>query len=293
MSSFDTTVETIIANTRLNRNVMLMGKHGVGKTAAITEACKRMGLTLWYKSAPLMDPDIDFGGIPVPNKKTLTLDFFTQPQLFEAEVIFLDELNRAPSRTLNMIFEIVQFRTINGKPLPKLRAIHTGINPPGEGQYDVQQLDDALLDRFHAFVELKPAFPEAVIRPILGNQTDVLNEWWTKYCTTAYVAPRRLVYVAEAIKAGLPIEHCFTNSAVPVGRLREMLATTSMGETKVVPVEVPIWEEEQFQKALNHPDLQKEHAELAKILKEAGITPEQVWDKVKELRALRAAKAGK
>lgn len=290
MSTFEQVVDTIIANTQLNRNVMLLGKHGVGKTAAITEACKRMGLTLWYKSAPLMDPDIDFGGIPVPNKKSMTLDFFTQPQLFEAEVIFLDELNRAPSRTLNMIFEIVQFRTINGKALPKLKAIHTGINPPGEGQYDVQQLDDALLDRFHAFVALQPQFPEAVIRPVLGAQTDVLKEWWEKYCTAVYVAPRRLVYVAEAIKAGLAIEHCFTNSAVPVGRLREMLAVGTMTQ-KVVPVEIPIWEEEQFQRALNHPDLVKEHQELAKILKEAGITPEQVWDKVKELRALRAAQS--
>ena len=287
MSTFDSVVETIIANTKLNRNVMLMGKHGVGKTAAITEACKRMGLTLWYKSAPLMDPDIDFGGIPVPNKKTLTLDFFTQPQLFEAEVIFLDELNRAPARTLNMIFEIVQFRTINGKPLPKLRAIHTGINPPGEGQYDVQQLDDALLDRFHAFVTMTPQFPTAVIQPILGAQADTLKEWWEKYCTNVYVAPRRLVYVAEAIRAGLSIENCFTNSAVPVGRLREMLAAGQM-TVPVVPVEVPIWEEEEFQRALNHPLLKKEHEELLKVLQEAGLTPELVWEKVKVLRALRA-----
>ena len=293
MSNFDSVVDTIVANTELNRNVMLMGKHGVGKTAAIIAACKRRGWTLWYKSAPLMDPDIDFGGIPVPNKKTQTLDFFVQPQLFEAEVIFLDELNRAPQRTLNMIFEIVQFRTINGKPLPRLKAIHTGINPPGEGQYDVQQLDDALLDRFHAFLSMAPEFPEAVIRPILGAATDTLQAWWTQYCTDVYVAPRRLVYVAEAIRAGLPLEHCFTNSAVPVGRLREMLGASAMGAQKIVPVEIPIWEEEQFVRAYNHPALKKEHEELAKILKEAGITPEQVWAKVAELREIRARKGVK
>lgn len=50
-----------------------------------------------------------------------------------------------------------------------------------------------------------------------------------------------------------------------------------------------IWEEKQFVDAHNNPALERLTDELDAILKEAGITPAQVWDKVAEMRAAREA----
>lgn len=295
MSNYDILVQDLIRYTQLGQNVMLVGKHGVGKTSAIQDACKAAGLKLWYKSAPLMDPEIDFGGIPIPNKKTGTLDFFSVPELFEAEVIFMDELNRASPRTLNMIFEIVQFKRINGKPLPKLKAIHTGINPPGQGQYDVQQLDDALMDRFHAFIEVKAEFPTVILERILGAQSPVVGifkQWWEDHCRNVFVSPRRVEYAALAFVAGMPLERVFTDKSVPMARLREMLNAAKRTEVGVQEVKAaeppPIWMEKEFQDALNAPNLAQANKELAAALKASKITPKMVWDKLVEIRKLRA-----
>jgi len=292
--AYDLLVQDLITYTKLGHNVMLVGKHGVGKTSAIQDACKQAGLKLWYKSAPLMDPEIDFGGIPIPNKEKGVLEFFSVPELFEAEVIFMDELNRASPRTLNMIFEIVQFKTINGKPLPKLKAIHTGINPPGQGQYDVQQLDDALIDRFHAFIDVVPEYPQVPMRKVLGEgpAEAAFESWYTEHVKNVYVPPRRLVYAAMAFAAGMPLERAFNDPQVPVARLREMLGNLKVSAAGIEKAESagppPIWMEEKFQKALNDPSLAQATEDLAEAMKAANITPEMVWDKMAELRKLRA-----
>ncbi len=294
-SQFDSVVEELVDYTKLGMNCMLIGKHGVGKTSAIQAACAREGWNMWYASAPLLDPDIDLGGIPVPDAATGKLRFYTQPQLFEAEVIFLDELNRASPRTLNMIFELVQFKSVHGKRLPKLKAVHTGINPPGQGQYDVQTLDDALLDRFHAFIEMTAEFPRKVIYPILGEKkTDAMQKWYAEHLSNVFVSPRRMVYAAELHAAGMPLERAFTEPKVPVGRLKSMLQDVELASSGVVAVnrEVNVWEEEKFQVALNHPLLQEDHKELARILKDLKITPEQVWAEIARYRK-EQADAGK
>lgn len=289
MSQFDTIVTEIIEYTKLGMNVMLVGKHGVGKTSAVQAACKQAGLNMWYASAPLLDPDIDLGGVPVPDPKTGKLKFYTQPQLLDAEVIFLDELNRASPRTLNMIFELVQFKSIHGKRLPKLKSVHTGINPPGEGQYDVQTLDDALVDRFHAFIEMRAEFPGAMIASIVGTErAEAMREWYEKHLTDVFVSPRRMVYAAELLANGMPLVRAFTAPKVPVGRLVAMLEAlmlTSIEVEKAKPKAVPIWEEEKFVKAMKNPLLADDTKELERIMAELGITAEQIWAKVAELRA--------
>lgn len=298
-TQFDTVVNEVVNYTRLGMNVMLVGQHGVGKTAAIQAACKQEGWDMWYASAPLLDPDIDLGGIPVPNRDTGALDFFTQPKLFDAEVLFLDELNRASPRTLNMVFELIQFKSVHGKKLPKLRAVHTGINPPGAGQYDVQKLDDALMDRFHAFIYMKPEFPRPIIEAVLGHAyADAMNVWYQEHLTDVYVSPRRLEYVAQLFKAGMPIEQSFNDPKVPVGRLREMLASVVMADTGVVvqePVALqPIWMEKKFQDALKDPAKKVATEQLTKYMeefcKEFNFDPKLVWDAIAERRKQAAEK---
>lgn len=288
MSSFSEHKSFIKQYIQAGRNVMLRGKHGVGKTALVNEACKELGLSVWYASAPLLDPDIDFGGIPVPNKKTGSLDFFAKPELFEAEVLFLDELNRASPRTLNMLFEVVQFHSVHGKKLPNLKCVVTGINPPGEGAYDVQELDPALTDRFHAFIDVKAEFPLGIVEAIVGGSTAaVFALWWRESLSIAYVSPRRMEYAARAHAAGFPLEHCFTDSKVPVGRLREMLGASELVYAQVEKVKEPwedLWLEPKFQACINHLELKADHIELEKILQELNISVADVWKQVWENR---------
>lgn len=47
-----------------NKNVLFIGKHGVGKTAIVKETFERHGLKWRYFSASTMDPWVDFVGVP-------------------------------------------------------------------------------------------------------------------------------------------------------------------------------------------------------------------------------------
>ena len=47
-----------------NLNVLLRGKHGVGKTAMVVDAFERNNLKYKYFSASTMDPWVDFIGVP-------------------------------------------------------------------------------------------------------------------------------------------------------------------------------------------------------------------------------------
>jgi hypothetical protein len=72
----------------------------------------------------------------------------------DAELIFFDEFNRADPKVHNAVLEIVQFQTINGEKLPHARMVWAAMNPPGK-EYDVEDLDPALVDRFDVYEEVK------------------------------------------------------------------------------------------------------------------------------------------
>lgn len=153
-------------------NILITGEAGTAKTAKLKAAAEQLGLKMKYYSASTLDPFADLVGIPVPDKETRTVDYYRPREVDEAEVIFFDELNRADPKTLNTVFEISQFGTINGEPLPKLKCVVAAMNPVTE-DYETEELDIALRDRFDVFLEteveadyeyLKTKFPVAYAR---------------------------------------------------------------------------------------------------------------------------------
>lgn len=82
-----------------NYNLLLKGKHGIGKTSMVLEAFKEKGVRYRYFSASTMDPWVDFIGVPKEKKEKngdSYLDLI-RPKDFqddEIEAIFLDEFNR-------------------------------------------------------------------------------------------------------------------------------------------------------------------------------------------------------
>ena len=142
-----------------NLNVLLTGKHGVGKTSIIAEMVKKNNLRGLYFSCGTLDPYIDLIGIP-----TKTIDAETgieymdlaRPKAFaldEADFIMLDEANRASPKVQNALMELIQFGSINGMKFKSLRCVWAGINPQAKTKkdvkYHVEDMDPAQKDRFH------------------------------------------------------------------------------------------------------------------------------------------------
>lgn len=190
-------------------NVLIQGPAGTGKTAMLKEACKELGLRMKYYSASTLDPFADLVGIPVPDKETKRVEYYRPRDVDEADVVFCDELNRADSKTLNALFEMIQFKTINGEPLPKLKCVVAAINPVEDG-YNTEELDIALLDRFDIYLETTPKFDVPYFKSKYGADyaragAEIFREYQESYKQGArsknnklgYLSPRRMDKLME------------------------------------------------------------------------------------------------
>lgn len=207
-------VRTVERCMSLGRNLLLVGDHGVGKTAMVLEEANRQGLVLKYYSSSTLDPWADLVGIPVPVQaggnqgEMRRLEFVRPADVDRAEILFFDELNRAHPKVLNTVLEAIQFRTINGLSLPNLKMVWAAINPPG-GVYQVNELDPVLLDRFHVHLEV-PAEPcvdyytdRARISPPIAK---ALVLWWHRDLDDnlrKMISPRRLEYIGRNYQDGI------------------------------------------------------------------------------------------
>lgn len=186
-----------------NLNVMLIGTHGVGKSYALRDAAAKHGLTMKYYSCATLDPFTDLVGVPYPDENGTSLKMVRPREIDQAEIIFFDELNRAQdSKTLNAILEIVQFRSINGEHLPRLRSVWAAVNPAGE-DYQVIDLDPALVDRFDIFYEVKP---DVSVEYLISVGVDKkiameISGWWhdRNDDQSDYISPRRMETIGRIV----------------------------------------------------------------------------------------------
>lgn len=203
-----------------NKNVLLVGKHGVGKTSLIVNAFERHGLKFRYFSASTMDPWVDFIGIPKEKKDddgNSHLEL-VRPKEFEddeIEALMFDELNRAPKKIRNAVLELIQFKSINGKKFKNLRFVWAAINPEDEeGTYDVDKLDPAQEDRFHIKISI-PNVPDR--KYFVGKYGEDVGtgimEWWNNLSDKSkereQISPRRIDYAVEAFMQGIDIRDVF------------------------------------------------------------------------------------
>lgn len=116
-----------------NKNVMLIGRHGVGKTAMIKSCFERHGLkhneTYLYFSASTLDPWVDLIGCPKEVKDEdgrVYLDIVRPKNLYQGKIvaIFFDEFNRSPKKVRNAVMELLQFKSINGFKFPEIGRAH-------------------------------------------------------------------------------------------------------------------------------------------------------------------------
>jgi len=208
-------------------NILISGPLGTGKTAILTEAANQLGYKVKYYSTATLDPYTDLVGIPVPNKETKTVEFYRPRDLDEAEIVIMDEFNRADDRTRNTLFEIIQFGTINGEPLPNLKAVAAAINP-NDGSYTVDDIDPALLDRFDVFLDSTPSIDAGYFSKKYGTDVArVVKSLWEEYNNSyknavknnvakkaVYLSPRRMDMMVSAFQA-IPKKETLRDTLTP------------------------------------------------------------------------------
>ena len=189
----------------LGLNVLLVGKHGVGKTQIIKGTFERNGVKGLYLSGSTLDPWVDIIGIPEivrddPAAGGQAYSDIIPPKRFalgQVEALFIDELNRAPKKVRNAVMELIQFKTINGVPFPNLKVVLAAINPHDEEQieYDVEPLDPALEDRFQVkfTMDYRPC-PVYMVSTFGKQYAGPALKWWAELPEKVRdkVSPRRL-----------------------------------------------------------------------------------------------------
>lgn len=188
-------------------NVLMEGPAGTGKTSLVKQVAAELGLRLKYYSASTLDPFVDLVGLPTPvtgDDGNRSLVFHRQDDINQAELIFFDELNRAHSKVLNAVLEMIQFQTINGERLPQLKCVFAACNPPDE-EYQVTELDPALVDRFHVHLQFGNAPDRNWFVERYGDTGLALCEWWSADLSGdqgRLISPRKLEHMAQLIERG-------------------------------------------------------------------------------------------
>ena len=146
------------------QNILLIGEAGTGKTSRVKSWARHRGVNLVQKDAKTLDPS-DMGGIVArkydteKGKQTNTATKLTNTEFDQLDqpnsVLFLDELNRAPSDVKGSLLTLIQDHVVNDveakggtRLLKGFLFTIAAINPASSGKYDVEPLDTAMLSRF-------------------------------------------------------------------------------------------------------------------------------------------------
>lgn len=189
-------------------NVLLRGESGVGKTHLIMDICSNYGFKLKYFSASTLDPFADLVGIPVPDGNCVK--YLRSADINEAEVMFFDELNRSHKRVTNAVFEIIQFKSLNGEVLPNLKMVWAAINPWDVDGYQTEELDIALQGRFHFNIDIPYNVSIDYLETTYGeNVANAAYDWWQDLSEDLKMkfSPRRLDYTLKSMVNNLPYQY--------------------------------------------------------------------------------------
>jgi len=155
-----TELQQLLDITPADHNIMLVGKHGIGKSEILTEYYSRKGMKVVPLFLGQMSDPGDLIGIPNKNEETGKTEFMP-PYWFPLDgkpiVLFLDELNRARPEILQTIMDLALNRTLAGRALPEGSRIISAVN--AGDQYQLTDLDPALVSRFN-IVNFRPTVQE-------------------------------------------------------------------------------------------------------------------------------------
>ena len=135
-----------------NQNVMLVGRHGIGKSQIIADHFHGRDMkVVSFFLGQMSDPG-DLIGLLHKDEHTGRSEFlppYWWPHDDEPIVLFLDELNRARPEILQSVMELALNKTLAGKRLPEGSVIISAVNEGDE--YQLTDLDPALVSRFNLY----------------------------------------------------------------------------------------------------------------------------------------------
>ena len=153
-------LENILSVMPSSQNIMLVGKHGIGKSEILTHYFADKGIPVVALFLGQMSDPGDLIGLPHLNEETGITEFMP-PYWFPVDgkpvVLFLDELNRARPEILQTIMELALNRTLAGHALPEGSRVISAVNDGDE--YQLTDLDPALVSRFNIY-EFRPSVQE-------------------------------------------------------------------------------------------------------------------------------------
>lgn len=134
------------------QNIMLIGKHGIGKSDIITSYYRQQGLpVVAFFLGQMSDPG-DLIGL-LHKDEGSGRSVFLPPYWWPADntsiVLFLDELNRARPEILQAVHDLALNKMLAGKRLPAGSIVIAAVNE-GE-EYQLTELDPALVSRFNLY----------------------------------------------------------------------------------------------------------------------------------------------
>lgn len=150
-------LKKVLMISRLAQDTLIIqGKHGIGKSSVVQQYCDENGFYL----VELFLSNQEVGDLIGYPETRNGVQYWSMPawlhRMHDAQragkhcVLHLDELNRADTDVLQAALQLVLEGKIHEHSLPILNSQKTqvlaSINPPGD--YNVQELDPALLDRF-------------------------------------------------------------------------------------------------------------------------------------------------
>ncbi|AEF83686.1 ATPase, AAA family [Treponema primitia ZAS-2] len=142
----------ILEITPSQHNIMLVGRHGIGKSEIIEHYFKSHSSQVVSLFLGQMSDPGDLIGLPVLDAD-LGKTEFRPPWWFPTDgkpiVLFLDELNHARPEILQTVMDLTLNKTLAGKKLPAGSRIISAVNE-GE-EYQLTELDPALISRFNIY----------------------------------------------------------------------------------------------------------------------------------------------
>jgi hypothetical protein len=201
-----------------NNNCFFFGRRGVGKTQIALRAAKECGFKVNYINLSVIER-ADLLGYP---NMTAEGDIITYkspeflPRLVDNakpdSILVFDEVDKCYPEIWAPLLEILQFRTINGKPINAASCILTG-NLIEEGAYS-NQISTAILDRGAKYI-LSFNFEKWVEWARIHQVHDLIIGFLVKYpdlaCgkiedTCASPSPRGWTMASEAIIQARPLK---------------------------------------------------------------------------------------
>lgn len=144
----------ILDVTPASHNIMLVGRHGIGKSEILTRYYESRGMKVVPLFLGQMSDPGDLIGLPqLGGDSDAARTRFVPPYWFPTDgkpiVLFLDELNRARPEILQTVMDLALNRRLAGHALPEGSRIISAVNEGDE--YQLTHLDPALVSRFNVY----------------------------------------------------------------------------------------------------------------------------------------------